>query len=252
MRLHCDVATSGQGEPDHAQHIDGTEDLLITLRNEMRRQLHLVIGMLEATTQGPLTPPQLEHISQCRAIADQLLRLGDDLVELASPQQPTPTPSAAPFSSASVIGEVISVMRVLAGHKGLELRFSMDASVPDELVSDKDLLQSILHRVLDNSIRFTSHGRIVVSVTSGAMWAPSPMLIIEVSDTGPGMPAEILAANWAPTQLPPIKNGIGLALIHSRLSVAGGKFTIVDSTCEGTTVRISVPIDRASCGGIPY
>lgn len=224
------------------KNIDNMEPLLARLANDMRQTLHQVIGLLELTAEEPLSAGQLHNLSRCRASADQLLRTAADVSELASSEPPTP--SNAPFSLAGAIGEVVDVMRLLAELKGLKLSCSLNSDFPDDIVADKDVIQDTLRRLLDNSIRFTDRGGIALSVASGT--APEEFLIFEVADTGSGMPAELLAAHCEPEV--PISAGLGLPLIRKRLSRSGGRFTIVESNCEGTTVRISMPISGTRTG----
>lgn len=61
------------------------ECLLLRLGNGVRETLHNIMGLLELTLQEPLTASQTRHITQCRAVADRLLRASNDTAELASP-----------------------------------------------------------------------------------------------------------------------------------------------------------------------
>ncbi len=221
------------------------EPLLIRLANEIRQTLHLVIGLLELTTEEPLSTSQLENLSHCKASADQLLRTANDVSELAS-SEPL-APSMAPFSLICAIGEVVDVMRILAERKDLELRCSLDSNVPDQIVADKDVIQGVLHRLLENSIKFTDSGSIAVSVTSRAVEPNSSVLILEIADTGTGMPSEVLASHFQSSEVP-LSPGLGLPLVRKRLSEAAGEFSIIDSTCDGTILRISVPISFVAGG----
>ena len=223
------------------------ERLLSRLANDMRQTLHHVVGLLELTAEEPLSLAQLQNLSRCRASADQLLRTAADVSELAS-SEPLP-PLTAPFGLACAIAEVIDVMRLLAERKGLELSCSLDSNIPDVVAADKDTIQDILRRLLNNSIRFTEGGSIALSVKASAVEANSVVLLFEITDTGPGMPAEVLAANCEPEEAP-LSAGLGLPMVRRRVSDAGGQFTIVDSTSEGTTVRISMPVCCVPDGGV--
>ena len=225
-------------------------DILLTrLAYDMRQTLHHVIGLLELTTEEPLSAGQSQNLSRCRASADQLLRTAADVSELASAQPIAG--SRVPFSPAHAIGEVIDIMRVLAERKGLELTHSLNSSIPDEVLADKDAIQDILRRILDNSIRFTDRGGIALSLTANLADADSPVLGFEIADTGAGMPAEILASLCEPAGVPR-GAGLGLPLVRRRLAHLGGHLTIVDSTCEGTTVRIAMPVSRVAPSGVTH
>lgn len=224
------------------------EALLTRLASDMRQTVHHIIGLLELTAEEPLSPGQLQNLSRCRGTADQLLRTASDVSELAS-SEPL-VPSTTPFGLAGAIGEVVDLMRLLADRKGLKLSYLMDSSLPDEVLGDKDVLQDILRRLLENSIKFTDCGGIALSVKAGPVETNSQIVILEIADTGLGMPAEVLAANCGPAEMPS-GGGLGLFLVRRRLTDSGGQFTIVDSTSEGTTIRISVPLSLSAAGVPP-
>lgn len=225
------------------------EFLLSRLANDMRQTLHQIVGLIELTAEEPLSPAQSQNLSRCRASADQLLRTAADVSEMAS-AQPLPASNGV-FHLTRAIDEVIDIMRVLAGRKHLELSKFVSSNVPDGIVGDKDAMQDILRRLLDNSIRCTDQGGIRLAVTSTVRDANSAVLTFEIADTGSGMPAEVLARHRQPLG-GPLDAGLSLLLVRRRLSALGGQFAIVDSTCDGTTVRITLPVSLVGNQGLGY
>jgi CheY-like chemotaxis protein len=132
-------------------------------------------------------------------------------------------------------------MGLLAHRKGLKFDYTLEGHVPVSVISDKILLQDILHRVLDNAIRFTESGSIGLVVTateSGLDWV---VLTFDIADTGRGIAKEILFANLEslPSRLP--RHGLGLMIVRNSLTGLGGEMSVISNSASGTTLRITIP-----------
>jgi CheY-like chemotaxis protein len=212
--------------------------LSFKLERELRQSLHSLMGLLELAAEEPSSPAQAEYLSQCRAGADQLLQTANDVDELASPEcvhSPRST-----FCLGGMVKEVAEIMEALARRKGLEFRLSVDPSVPEYVFLERDTIENMLRRILDNSIKFTTRGSVALSVASVLTGEPdSALLAFEVRDTGPGIPKEILEELQAPAGS--LRTGLGFSIVQKRLAGMNGALTVQSSTSDGTVVRISLP-----------
>ncbi|HTM48207.1 MAG TPA: response regulator [Bryobacteraceae bacterium] len=216
-----------------------SKSLLFKLEHEIRQTLHHLMGMLEIAMEAPLTAAQAAYLGECRAGADRLLQVANDVAELADPDRPSP--SVSTFSPAAMAQEAGEIMAAIALQKGLEFRLSVEPTIPEFVSSERDMIQDILRRILDNSIKFTARGSITLSVTSERLAEPdSAMLIFDVIDTGPGISKEILEEFREPAES--ARTGLGISVVQRRLADMNGRFTVESSTVQGTAVRISLPV----------
>jgi CheY-like chemotaxis protein len=143
-----------------------------------------------------------------------------------------------------MVDEVAQVMQLIAGRKGLEFHLSVDPSVPDFVFAERDTIQDMLRRLLDNSIRFTTRGAVSLTATAARLKeSESVLLSFEVRDTGPGIPAALLDEFHGPAGS--IRTGLGLSIVQKRLADMHGELTAGSSPSEGAAVRIALPVQVA-------
>ncbi len=215
--------------------------MLLRLASEIRETLHQILGSIELASEPSLSKAQADHLSRCCVSIDQLLRTANDISELAL-TDPSPH-SPAPFRVTDVMDAVTELLGPRATRKGLELRCTVDPAVPRYVVADRRMVESVLYRIVDNSIKFTESGGITLSAK--ATGSESAAIHFEVVDTGPGIPQDIekgLALPFESSQ----SRGLGLRVIMKRLAGIGGGLNIVSSTSRGTVISMTVPVTITS------
>jgi len=212
------------------------------LAGDVRQTLHHLQGLIELTLEEPVSDSQRQHLAHCRATADKLLRTANDLSELARPS--APPSSASPFDMAAMANEIGYLMSLLAARKNLDLTWQVDSSVPAVIVADRDLIEDILRRLLDNAIGCTATGSVRFSLTIETR-SDAPLLLLEVSDTGSGMPEQALLALRSPSTDLEIE-GLSLSIIRKRLDEMKGELEVPSTSPQGTTLRLRFPMGVAS------
>ncbi len=219
------------------------EQSLLKLGHDVRQTLHHVTGLLELIGEEPLSRSQSQYLSRCRVSADHLIRRTNDLSVLMNAED---LPGeATTIAIRQKVAEIAELMLVLATDKGLDASWTVDPVVPEWVVADSDLIQDSLRRVLDNAIRFTEEGSVRLSVTPAQRPGKDAVLIFEIADTGPGIPADVRADLESAIPLPRCA-GLGLAVVRKRLETAGGSISIVSGTAQGSIVRLSLPVSIPS------
>ena len=180
---------------------------------------------------------------RAREDADRLVRKANDLAELGEAGTPV---KAGPFAVREALAEIADLMGALATSKGLTFECIVYPAVPACLAADRSLIQDMLHRLIENAIRYTPAGGVRVLASTQPASEQALALVLEVTDSGPGIPGEVLANLDSPAcaQGPP---GLGLRIVRKRVTDLGGKTSIWSnpeggSAKEGTTVRLSLPV----------
>jgi CheY-like chemotaxis protein len=217
------------------------EVLLECLGKDVRHTLHEVLGMIELVAEEPLSKNQMSHLARCRQGVEQLLYQTNDLIELANPA--LPAPAAEPFAVAETVTEVVQLMSLLSAGKGVNLKWTLDAKAPDSVSGDRTLLQEVLRRSLDHSIRSMEAGEVSLSV-SAAGTGTSLSLVFEISETSPGISKDVL---FQPTSAAASvgMSGLGMQLARKQIEQLGGEFRIVSSSAGSSTLRFTLPVAEA-------
>jgi len=147
----------------------------------------------------------------------------------------------APFNASTLVAELVDRYQPRAASAGLALRASpREADI--EVLGDRGKTDQALQNIVDNALKFTTIGEVVVSVTSG-----DALVEIAVADTGPGIP---------PRDLPRIferfykvdrarggqpGSGLGLSIARHLVELQGGTITAESTPGAGTLVRVRLP-----------
>jgi two-component system sensor histidine kinase RpfC len=209
---------------------------LATMSHELRTPLHAIIGMADLLRASLLRAEQQEMVRTLRSAGQTLLEMIGDLLDVAKIESGTMTVQPVAFDLHAVLATVRSLLHHQAHDKGLELRLSLDPTVPYDLHGAARSLQQILVNLVANAIKFTEAGHVGVRVLAEAIEPDKVMLRIEVHDTGIGIPLgvqEHIFERFAQVDESATRRyggtGLGLAIARQLANLMGG-FLVVDST----------------------
>jgi len=152
---------------------------------------------------------------------------------------------AREFPLLSILASAASTFRGRAQALGLELHLEAADDIPARLIGDPVRLRQILLKLLDNAVKFTASGQVTLrcELISGAgQGSGTVSLRFAVSDTGPGIPGEKLAAIFTRfTQADGSLSrqfggiGVGLSIVHKLVARMGGSMEVDSVPGEGST-----------------
>lgn len=196
---------------------------------------------------------KLEHepeaVEQLRLIGRELRRAGDIVAQARE------IPDAGSERAETVIqAEVMElnglVRRVVELHTGyaqdhqvtLQHRLSAGATT---IRSDEQRLAQVLNNLVRNAIEATQGGTVTVSTESGVYRESRPGVLLEVSDTGPGLSRDVLERLTEPKQSRKggEHSGLGLHIVHRLVAEIGGRIDVRTAPGEGTRFSIFLPVD---------
>lgn len=154
------------------------------------------------------------------------------------------------------------VMQIKADAKHIELQFELAPQLPEKVVSDPRKINQILYNLLDNAIKFTPDGGLVmVTLRSEGASGGKQVLHFNVSDSGPGIPNEDLEKilnNHDLISNPENKDKkkLGLAIVNKLIQVMEGQLSIDSKPGQGSMFKVSIPVvavrkARFLQGGVP-
>lgn len=207
------------------------------IAHEIRNPLAAIKTSVQALARREQDPRRTQVLSDMEGEIDRLARVVSDLVDFGRPRAPSPgtVPVSELFSHTTAIIEPEAVAR------GLD--FSCHGNPNLELWVDPDhLLQIVLNLAL-NAVQATPPGGAVQLRASAA----NGQVAIEVSDTGCGIPAELLERVSDPFFTTKTKGvGLGLSISRQLCELNGGRLRIDSSPGRGTVIYLLLPAARAS------
>lgn len=222
---------------------------LAAVSHELRTPLNAIIGfsdMLLLEMFGSFNDPrQKEYVGLVRQSGHHLLEVVNSILAVSKIEAGAYAIHPEPFAFSEAAEMCQSMMNLQAGAKAIALTTDIAASA-GEINADRRAIQQILINLVSNALKFTPDGG---NVAIGAQQVGS-RLHFWVSDTGIGIAPEDLGRIGQPfTQ---VQNdytrsfegtGLGLALVKGLVTLHEGTMSIESAPGEGTTVRISLPVE---------
>ncbi len=205
-------------------------------------------ALLADEVYGPLNADQMRGVTRIRHALDEALSLIDDLHELTRSDTGHLVIVMAAVDAAEVVAGCGDDFRAAAATAGLDFAVELPAG-PLPVVTDAARMGQVVSNLLSNAIKYTQRGRVVLRARmeggEKAADGASPWLLVEVSDTGQGIPEEQQEeifeefARFAPHQAPGA--GLGLAISRRVASALGGALTVRSVVGQGSTFTLRLP-----------
>jgi signal transduction histidine kinase len=149
------------------------------------------------------------------------------------------------FKTASLLETLHNTMDKIASDKGLYLRDEMDPQMPEKLMGDPHRLQQVLVNLVNNAVKFTEMGGILVRVlrSEPGCWK------MEVADTGVGIPeSEIPHIFETFRQVDNVTTrqqggfGLGLSIVKQLVELMGGEIAVRSEEGNGSVFTVTLPL----------
>ena len=228
-------------------------EFLATMSHEIRTPLNAIIGFTDLLLEEHRGIPTLAHrLTLIQQSGTALLTVVNDILDFSKIEAGQVEIEKIPFSPATLVDNVASMLAALAEHKGVVLERSVDPALPSVLVGDEARLKQIVLNLVNNAIKFTNEGTVRLALRIDRVAYGEVGLHVSVKDDGIGISEDkqrhlfkhfkqvdgSITRRFGGT-------GLGLAICKQLVELMGGEIGVVSRLGEGSTFWFRVTLAMA-------
>ena len=227
---------------------------LANISHEIRTPMNSILGMAQLAFKAEQNPRQRDYLMKIQSSGEHLLGIIDDILDISKIDAGKLSIEVVDFGLTKVIETLSNLVAKKAEDKNLKLAFDIDPSVPPYLRGDPRRLCQVLTNLVNNAIKFTEKGEVIVRIKRLGKDRNDALLRFEVQDTGIGMSRDEIAMLFQPFQQTDSSTtrkygGTGLGLVICKQLVEmmdGGKIGVESFPGNGSTFWFTLRLTEGS------
>ena len=222
---------------------------LANMSHEIRTPMNAILGFSELLQNDLREPKHRQYLQTIRSSAESLLLLINDILDMSKIEAGIVDLRPEPTDLREICDFLQTLFSEPAARKKLNLVCQVAENFPHAVLMDRIRLRQILVNLVGNAVKFTDNGTVEVRITWEKQQAGSQVtLIIEVQDTGVGIPQDKLDAIFKPfvqagmhREKEKQGTGLGLSIVKRLTEIMGGTVTVASVPEQGSAFHLRFP-----------
>lgn len=234
------------------------EQFMANMSHEIRTPLNAIIGFSSLLTRAGLNARQNELANNIQVSSETLLKIVNDILDFSKIEAGMLVLEKTPFDLYGLLHSVQQMFAEKAQQKRLSLTFELATDLPHKLIGDPTRVTQIFVNLLNNAIKFTQHGEVVVRATLLTVHPKEKATIqLEVSDTGIGIPEnqqERVFQRFTQSDERTTRlyggTGLGLPIVRQLTEAMQGSIALKSEEGQGSIFTLVLPFQLAEEGAL--
>jgi signal transduction histidine kinase len=245
------------------------EAFLANMSHEIRTPMNAIIGFSDMLSKGKLAEKEMEYVMTIKSAGENLLTIINDILDISKIEAGMMTFEEHTFSMNEIFKSLNVMLMGKAKEKNLELVFTCNSDVPDNLFGDPTRLTQIIINLAGNAIKFTQKGNVQVNVKvlkknsnhisycaemveNDEGGQENTLLEFSVTDTGIGIPVDKLDHIFerfrqaeSHTTRKYGGTGLGLSIAKKLVELQGGALSVKSEFNSGSVFSFCIPYKKS-------
>jgi len=233
--------------------VKAKQQFLSNMSHEIRTPMNAIIGFTKVLLKTDLSIKQREYLTSIKMSGDALIVLINDILDLAKVDAGKMTFEQIPFKLSLSIAAMLHLFETKIQEKNLSLIKEYDDKIPEVLLGDPVRLHQIILNLVSNAVKFTSRGKISVSIQLLSEDDEKVIIQFSISDTGIGIPKDRIDKIFDNFQQASSGTsrlyggtGLGLAIVKQLVEPQNGKIFVKSKVDVGSTFSFILPFMKTN------
>jgi len=231
--------------------VKSKQQFLSNMSHEIRTPMNAIIGFTKVVLKTDLSSKQKEYMTAIKMSGDALIVLINDILDLAKVDAGKMTFENVSFNMGLSITAMLHLFETKILEKNLVLVKEYDSNIPEVLIGDPVRLRQIILNLVSNAVKFTTKGKITISVHLLKEDNEKVTIEFAVTDTGIGIPEnkiETIFENFQQASSGTSRlyggTGLGLAIVKQLVEPQGGSIGVKSKLNEGSTFSFTLSFKK--------
>ncbi len=232
---------------------------LINMSHEIRTPMNAIVGTVDLLLDQEVNEHVSESVYNILNSCNALLSITDELMDLSKSENGEIELFSSTYDLSDLLMEVINMMAVRLTESNLDFFVDINRNIPRFLYGDAAKLRQLFVNILNNAVKFTEVGKIVMRVDYNRIEKDQIELIVDVEDTGIGIRKENIPGLFKRNESDQSHedtnvegSGLGLAICAEIINEMNGNISVQSEYHNGSTFTFRVPQRFTSMDTIAY
>ena len=227
---------------------------LSNMSHELRTPMNGIIGMSQALRDSNnLDDDSLDQANTIYRSADALLIILNDILNFSKIEARKIDIETIAFNIRDLVEDVANLMSSIACSKGLDIITNIENDVPQYLMCDPGRIRQILNNLINNSIKFTYYGEVLIDVRMKKLEDENYAITFNIKDSGIGIVPDKLGTMFQVFTQADMSTtrkyggtGLGLSICKELVELMHGKIAVDSQNGKGSNFHFTIPMAKAA------